>query len=251
MVHAGDDRLEALWLRANHDDQSEKAFLYALSSQRVSTILRKPPGPNEAAPERNLVQWGRETDGIAFVPIFTSSTHLRFVLPPLAQFVSVPMRVLLAAGGNQTYIVNPLSESRFELQARRLALLHRYIAEAHHDSEWPSRHAPWIFRLPDDALFPVAVKLAEWFNSSGRVDQAFLYELTRGQEPRTDVVLGVNEPSDRALADMLRTIAIDAGLNGESFIVRFLPDEPSHREGLTQAGLTPFYQRPGTTRRWD
>jgi hypothetical protein len=125
-------------------------------------------------------------------------------------------------------------------------LLRRYIAEAHQDAEWPSRRAPWIFQLPDDALFPVAVKLVQWFNTTGRVDQAFLYELTRGKEPRTEIVLGLDEPPDRALADVLIAIAVQAGIDATSFIVRFLSDEPSHREGLAQAGFTPFYQRPGT-----
>jgi hypothetical protein len=174
MAHAGDDRLEALWLQANQDDQTETAFLYALSSQWVAIILRQPPGPGEAAPERNLLQWRRETDGMTFVPVFTCATHLPFALPAPAQLTHVLMRVLLAAGGDQTYIINPLSELPFELQAARRAKLRSYIAESHHDAEWPSRSAPWVFRFFDDALFPVAVKLVEWFNTTGRVDQAFL-----------------------------------------------------------------------------
>ncbi|GLQ91614.1 SseB family protein [Dyella acidisoli] len=248
MAHAGDDRLEALWLHASHSNQAETAFLRELSDQRVTAILRQPPGAGEAAPERNLVQWHRETDGTTFVPVFTRATHLPFALPSPAQGVQVLMRVLLAAGGDQTYIVNPLSEAPFELRATQRVLLRRFIAESHHDAEWPSRRAPWIFRLPDDALYPVAVKLVEWFNATGRVDQAFLYELTRGKERRTEIVLGLNEPTDRRLADTLKTIATQAGLDTASFIVRFLPDEPSHREGLAQAGMTPFYQRPGTSR---
>jgi len=249
MAHAGNDRLEALWLKAKHGSHSETAFLRELSVQRVTAILRQPPGVGEAAPERNLVQWRRETDGLTFVPIFTRAAHLPFAPPAPAQLVRVLMRVLLAAGGDQTHIVNPLSEAPFELRAAQRALLRGYVAETHHDAEWPSRNAPWIFQLPDDALFPVAVKLVEWFNATGRVDQAFLYELTRGKEPRTEIVLGLNEPADKALADMLKTIAIQAGIAATSFIVRFLPEEPSHREGIAQAGLTPFYQRPVASRR--
>jgi hypothetical protein len=248
MARAKDNRLEALWLQAKRGDQAEMAFLYELSQQRVAIILRQPPGPGQAAPERNLVQWHRETDGIAFVPIFTSSTYLPFALTPPAQLTHVLMRVLLAAGGEQTYIINPLSEAPFELQAAQRAMLRGFLAEAHYDAEWPSRHAPWIFRLPDDALFPVAVKLVEWFNATGRVDQAYLYELTRGKEPRIEVVLGLNEPNDRAMANTLTAIAVQAGVEATSFIVRFLPDEPSHREGLRQAGVTPFYQRPKMAR---
>ncbi|MBE1161562.1 hypothetical protein [Dyella acidiphila] len=244
MAHAEDDRLEILWRQANHGDQEETDFLYRLSSQRVAIILRQPPGPGEAAPERNLVQWRRETDGVAFVPIFTRATHLPFALPAPAKLTDVLVRVLLAAGGDQTYIVNPLSDAPFELQAAQRTMLRRFIAESHHDAEWPSQSAPWIFQLPDDALYPVAVKLVEWFNTTGRVDQAFLYELTRGKRLRTEIVLGLNEPADRALADTLKAIAVKAGADATSIIVRFLPDEPSHREGLKQAGLPPFYQRP-------
>lgn len=248
MAEPRDEKLEALWRQASRDAQAEGAFLRELSCQRVVVILRQPPGPGDAAPQRNLVQWRRETDGKAFIPVFTHSDHLALTPPAPTHLVYVPMRVLLAASGDQMYIVNPLSEAPFELQVAQQTLLRRYIKEAHHDAEWPSRYAPWIFRLPDDALFPVAVKLVEWFNATGRVNQAFLYELTRGKEPRTEIVLGLNEAADTALADMLMTIAIQAGVEATSFIVRFLPDEPSHREGLAMAGLTPFYQRPMQSR---
>jgi hypothetical protein len=70
--------------------------------------------------------------------------------------------------------MNSVSELPFELHAAPRAKLRSYIAESHHDAEWPSRSAPWVFRFFDDALFPVAVKLVEWFNTTGRVDQAFL-----------------------------------------------------------------------------
>jgi len=88
------------------------------------------------------VQWRRETDDTTFVPLFICATHLTYALPPPATFTQVPIRVLLATGGDQTYIVNPLSEAPFELQETQRALLRRYIAEAHHDTGWPSRHAP-------------------------------------------------------------------------------------------------------------
>lgn len=244
MAHVGDDHLESLWLQASCNPQVEAAFLRQLVHQRVVVILRQPPGPGDAAPERNLVQWRRETDGVTFVPVFICATHLTYALPIPAEFTLVPMRVLLAAGGDQTYIINPLSAAPFELQERQRALLRRYSAEAHYDTEWPSRRAPWVFQLPDDVLYPVAVKLAEWFNATGRVDQAFLYELRRGKKPRTEIVLGLNESADQELADTLMTIAVRAGANAASFIIRFLPDEPSHRAGLAQAGIAPFYQRP-------
>lgn len=251
VLERDDDWLDALWLKAKRDPDAEAAFLRELSGHSVTVILRQPPGLGDAAPERNLVQWRRETDGTTFVPVFTHTRYCTGALPAPAQFVLVPMRVLLAAGGDQRYIVNPLSEALFEVQATQRALLRRYIAEAHHDAEWPSRHAPWAFRLPDDALFPVAVKLVEWFNATGRVDQAFLYELTRGQPLRTEIILGLNEPADLALVNALMAIAIRAGAEPASFVVRFLPDEPSHREGIAGAGLTPFYQRPVPPREED
>lgn len=248
MKHTDGDRLESLWLQASLDVDAETAFLHELSGQSVAVILRQPPGPGDAAPERNLVQWRRETDGIIFIPIFTNATHLNLPLPAPAQLVEVPMRVLLAAGGNQTYMVNPLSKTPFELRPAQQNTMRRVIADSHHDAEQPSRHAPWIFRLPDDALYPVAVKWVESFNATGRVDRAYLYELTRGKEPRIEIVLALDESADKELADRMREIAIQAGLEPSSFIVRFLPDEPSHREGIAQASLTPFYQRPMPSR---
>lgn len=247
MAHAWDNRLEELWRQANRDADSEVAFLRELSEQRVVVLLRQRPGPGNEAPERNLMQWRHESGEMDFVPIFTHKTHLVSV-PSSALLAQVPLRVLLAAGGDQTYIINPLSEAPFKLQAAQLTLIRHYIAEGHHDAEWPSLHRPWVFRLPDDALFPVAVKLVEWFNATGRVDQAFLYELTRGKRSRTEIVLGLNEPADRALGDTLKAIAVQTGIGAAAFIVRFLPDEPSHQEGIARAGLTPFYQRPASLR---
>ncbi|MBE1163031.1 SseB family protein [Dyella acidiphila] len=242
--HAHQDRLETLWLQANHDAPAEAAFLRELSHRSLLVILRQPPGSGDAAPGRNLVQWQRTIDGASFIPIFTGQSHFSLALPSPATLVSVPVRLLLAAGGTQRYIVNPLSKEAFELNTAQLALLRGYIADTHHDAEWPSRTAPWAFRLPDDALYPVAVKLVEWFNQSGRVDQAFLYELTRGKKRCTEIVLGINEPADQGLADALRAIAVEAGVTPATFLVRFLPDEPSHREGIALAKLMPFYQRP-------
>jgi hypothetical protein len=56
MTPTQDDRLEALWLQANSDNHAEAAFLRELSDQPVLVIVRQPPGPGQAAPERNLVQ---------------------------------------------------------------------------------------------------------------------------------------------------------------------------------------------------
>ncbi|OZB58043.1 MAG: hypothetical protein B7X33_03525 [Lysobacterales bacterium 13-68-4] len=239
--------LEALWLDAGRDPQGEAAFLRELSRQRVVTILRQPPGVGPAEPGRNLVQWQRSTDGMTFVPIFTSVQQLSIPPSPPAQAVRVSMRLLLAAVDGQCCIVNPLSDAPFELKEAHVALLLGHIANAHQETGSPSRTAPWAFQLPDEAVYSVAVRLAEWFNRHGRIDRAFLYELLRGDEPQADIVLGLDEPADTALADSLIAVAIQAGVDPAHFIVRFLPDEPSHREGILRGGITPFYQRPRTS----
>ncbi len=236
--------LEALWLDAGRNAQTEAAFLRELSRQRVVTILRQPPAVGPDEPEHNLVQWQRPTDGVTFVPIFTSAQQLSIPVPPPAKAVRVPMRLLLAVIDGQCCIVNPLSHAPFKLEKAHVARLLDYMADAHQETGSPSRAVPWAFRLPDDALFSVAVKLVEWFNQHGRVDRAYLYELLRGDKPQADIVLGLDEPADTTLADTLTTVAIQAGVNPAHFIVRFLPDEAAHREGVLRGGITPFYQRP-------
>lgn len=236
--------LETLWLDAGRDARAEATFLRELSHQRVLTLLKQRPGLGPADPGHNLVQWQRTTDGMTFVPIFTSVQQLTITPPPPVQAVRVPMRLLLAAVDGKCCIVNPLSSTPFELNEARVVQLRGHMAKAHQETGNPSRDTPWAFRLPDDALYSVAVKLVEWFNQHGRVDQAFLYELLRGREPRAEIVLGLDEPADTALADALTAVAIQAGVDPARFIVRFLPDEPSHREGVLRGGITPFYQRP-------
>jgi hypothetical protein len=110
------------------------------------------------------------------------------------------------------------------------------------DPEEPSHQAPWAFRLPDDALYPVAVALVTWFNASGTVDEAYLYELTRGAAAPV-VVLGLNHGLDLDLARKLAAIAVEAGADPDAFEVRFLPEEPSHRAGIKEIELVPFYLR--------
>jgi hypothetical protein len=76
------------------------------------------------------------------------------------------------------------------------------------------------------------------------VDIAYLYELGQGGEASWQTVLGVEEPPDRVMANTLVKVAASAGLMEPPLIVRFLPDEPSHRAGLNGLGLEPFYRRP-------
>jgi hypothetical protein len=102
------------------------------------------------------VQWKRTSEDRKFVPMFTHPMYVPVELPAPEKLVRVFMRVLMAAGGDQIYIVNPLSGAAFELNAIQQPLLRCYIADDHQDSEWLSPSAPWIFQLPDDALYPVA-----------------------------------------------------------------------------------------------
>ncbi|MDG2538727.1 SseB family protein [Dyella jiangningensis] len=238
------EALEALWLDASRDAQAEGAFLRELSRQQVVTLLKQRPGPGPADPGHNLVQWQRSTNGMTFVPVFTSVQQLTITPPPPAQAVRVPMRLLLAAVDGQYCIVNPLSDMPFELKESQIAQLLGYMAKAHQEVGNPSRVAPWVFRLPDDSLYSVAVKLVEWFNLHGRVDRAFLYELLRSSGSQPVIVLGLEERADVTLADTLTAVAIQAGVDPANFVVRFLPEEPSHREGILRGGITPFYQRP-------
>jgi hypothetical protein len=243
MAEASQDLLEAAWRIASSDLFAEDAFLRELVGCSLLVILYQPPGPGAAAPERNLVQWQHQTTGRSFVPIFTDTSHLTIPIPAPAQAVRVPMRVLLAAGDGKGFLINPLSSSRFELDGTRVAKLRALISAQSQESEAPSQHAPWAFRLPDNALYPVAVGLVEWFNANGRVDEAYLYELTRGDASPV-VVLGLNDVSDPDLARTLAAVAVAAGANSEAFVVRFLPDEASHRAGIEGIKLQPFYRRP-------
>ena len=244
MAEAPDDSLEAAWQRAGDGPVAEATFLRELSARAVLVILHQPPGPGAAAPERNLVTWSHDLDGGVFIPVFTDATHLPFPVSAPAQLIRVSTRVLLAAGGTQHYRVNPMSSASFVLDSARIAQVRAYIAARSLESEAPSRDTPWAFRLPDDALYPVAFALANWFVTTGRVDEAYLYELTRGEARVPQVVLGLNEASDPALADTLKAVAVQAGADAGTFMVRFLPVEPSHRAGIEGIELDPFYRRP-------
>jgi hypothetical protein len=50
--------------------------------------------------------------------------------------------------------------------------------------------------------------------------------------------------TDAELAATLRGVAEQAGASAGSLAVRFLPDEPSHAEGIAGMKLERFYPRP-------
>lgn len=241
------DPLKASWQRAGDDLAAEETFLRELSYHAVLTILQQPPGSGAAEPGRNLVHWQHHSSGDLFVPIFTHASHLTISIPAPTTAVRVSMRILLAAGGGQRYIVNPLAPFPFELDPARISRIRAFFAAQGLDPEEPSRQAPWAFRLPDDALYPVAVALVTWFNASGWVDEAYLYELTRGPSPPV-VVLGLNHCLHLGLSRKLAAIAAEAGADPDTFEVRFITEEPSHRAGIKGINLAPFYRRPEVTR---
>ena len=248
MAQDQSDAIEVSWLHAGDDSTGEEAFLRDLSCSMVLTILMQPAGPGAADPGKNLALWKDEANGDTFVPVFTRTSHLTIPVLAPATIVRVPMRVLLATGGDRRYIINPLSSPSFELDAARVSRVREFFAARGLDPAEPSLQTPWAFRFPEDSLFPVAVALATWFNIEGEVYEAYLYELTRGSAPPV-TVLGLNHELDLGLAERLKAIAVEAGADRHNLEVRFLRDEPSHRAGITGIKLAPFYSRPVSGRR--
>ena len=97
--------------------------------------------------------------------------------------------------------------------------------------------------MPPNEWYAVARALAAWIIADGRLTRAYMYELLRGEAP-PQMVLGLEVPTDPCLAATLREVAERAGAAPASLVVRFLPDEPSHAQGVTGMGLQPFYERP-------
>lgn len=234
--------LETAWQNAGNDAQAKVDFLRQLSGSTVVVILRQPPGLGAATPERNLMEWLQKGDEAVIVPIFTDVAHLTIPIPSPARAVRVPMRLLLATGGDQRrYLINPLSQRPVELDPLALAQMRSFFATQSQEADAPSRDTPWVFESPDEALYPVAAALAIRLQSMGSVYSAYIYELRRGEAPPI-VVLGLDASWDPELAEKLTEVAVDAGVNPSTFVVRFLPDESSHRAGLIALGLPPFYQ---------
>lgn len=155
----------------------------------------------------------------------------------------VPMRLLLTLAGRRHYVLNPLSPARLPLTPMRIDRVMAIIHAQSGETRVPSQEVPWGFRLPPDEWYPVAHALAAWIIADGRLDKAYLYELLRGLEPPL-MVLGLEVPTDPALASILQKVAQGAGAPPDALVVRFLPDEPSHAEGVVGMGLEPFYRRP-------
>jgi SseB protein. len=246
MAHqnADDDPLGTLIDRGTATAEAEERLLFALASGSILAALNQAPGAGAAELAQNLVEWQRK-NGERIVPLFTAAARLPAPLPPPALLARVPVRILLASAGARHYVLNPLSAKSYEICKAVCARLISLIAALPGIPDVPSRDAPWAFRAPSDSLYPVAYALATWFVASGRVDEAFLYELLcpRSGEP-PQVILALDEPKDPPLAAMLTEVAIEAGAAATAFRVRFLPDEPSHRAGIAGLGMGPFYRRP-------
>ena len=244
MSNAWDDPLgvaleQALAARAKVQD-----FLRALATQSSLAILGQPPGAGAAAPERNLVEWRRD-DGTTIVPLFTAAARLQGAYPSPAVLVRVPFRLVLSVAGARQYVINPLSPQSWALSEADLAVVRAEITAQGLSSYAPSQDASWAFRAPGDNWFAVAYALATWFVASGRVQTAYLHELQLPAPAAcVHLVLAVDEPADPTLAVTMTQVASGAGSSPEGFLVRFLPDEPSHRAGIAGLGLRPFYRRP-------
>jgi hypothetical protein len=220
------------------------AFLAALASSRVMTLLRRPPGNGDAAPWRNLVQWRQKDGGRDVALIFTGPDQFPHALPPPSVLVRVQMRELLSIADHPPLMINPLSTSPWLLTQEQCDAMRAMLAEQGLGTEQPRPDAPWAFRLPRDEAYPIAEALARWFIQYGRVNIAYLYTVERGLGTQGEVlVLAVDEKADSELARQLTVVARSAGA-AESFLVRFLPDEPTHHAAVSGMGLEPFYRRP-------
>lgn len=247
-MNNSEDEVGRMLAAARGNAEAEKAALGVLSTRSVLVLLKQAPAAGDAAPYRNLVEWKRDRDGVSIVPVFTADADVTVPIPPPFVLVSVPVRTLVTTCGFHRYVINPLSpDVAFEIGEARWELLKACIAEQGFDPEAPSRESPWAFRLPPDELYPVACVLAAWLLNHGGADKAYMYEVTRMRStlrPRKLIVLGLDVPVDLGLAKTLTTLAVQAGVPPDSFVVRFLPDEPSHQEGITGIQLEPFWQRP-------
>lgn len=240
---AADDPIGAQLDTSSGNAEAEEQVLASLAAGSVLVLLARSPGEGEARPERNLVEWRNQTDDVTFVPLFTAAARLPGMLPAPNVLVRVPTRILLSLAGRRYYVLNPLSTARLILPPSRIDDLRALIRARSGETSAPSRQVPWGFRLPSDDWYPIAHALATWIDRDGRLDTAYLYELLRGEE-EPQVVLGLAVPTDPALATTLRDVTEEAGAIPGSLTIRFLPDEPSHAQGVESMGLTPFYQRP-------
>lgn len=234
--------LDAAWHRANQSPEAEGHFLHHLSGSVVVALLRQRPNTTNMTPEQNLVRWQRQASGDQIVPIFTDVRHLTIPMPHPATAVRVLLRTLLTEGGDQLYVINPLSHLPFDLTPSRLASIRDHIAAQSREVVAPSPGAPWSFRLPTDDRYPIALALGRWFIENSGPHEAYLYELTRGESSPV-LVLGLNLKVDVDLANKLTAIAEQAGATRDGFAVRFLPEEPSHLAGVEGLKLAPFFWR--------
>jgi hypothetical protein len=243
MSHDNPDPLGTKLDSLGNADPDEAGMLAALAMGEVLVLLARPPGEGDHRPERNLVEWHDATENVAFVPLFTAAARLPGAFPPPTTLTRVPTRLLLSLAGRRYYVLNPLSPTRLALPPSRVDRVLAHIANQSGETRVPSQRVPWGFRLPPDEWYPVACALVEWMNADRRLTKAFMYELLRGEET-PQIVLGLDVPTDAALAATLRSVAEQAGAPSEALVVRFLPDEPSHAEGVLGMGLEPFYRRP-------
>lgn len=225
------------------------AVLAALASATVLTLLHQPPGEGDAAPWRNLVKWRYAVTGQDVALVFTGPDQFPHAPPPPAVLVRVPMRQLLSITGHPPLVINPLSESPWLLTTDQCLTMRAVLAGQGLSTEQPRPEAPWAFRHAADDVRGIAEALASLLHASEDIDTAYLYCLTRPEvQPDEVLVLGVDTPADPRLAARLAEAARRAGA-ADSFLIRFLPDEPSHRAAVDGMPIKPFFRRLGKAER--
>jgi len=242
-THHDDDPLGTMLDALSEADPDDAGLLAMLAAGTVLVLLARPPGEGVNRPERNLVEWKNTTEDNVFVPLFTAARRMPGAFPAPMTLTRVPTRLLLSLAGSRYYVLNPLSSVRLILTPSRVKRILEHVAAQSGETSVPSPHVPWGFRLPPDEWYPIAHALAAWIVDDGRLSKAFLYELLRGEAP-PQMVLGLEVRTDPTLAATLRAVAEQAGAPPGALTVRFLPDEPSHAQGVSGMGLEPFYQRP-------
>lgn len=238
------DRLAQQLADAQRDATQWTALLGRLANSTVLTLLNRPPGEGDDAPWRNLVKWRNKDKGHDVALVFTGADQFPHALPPPTVLVRVPMREILSIADHPPLVINPLSESPWPLTAEQCDAMRAVLAGQGLGVEQPRPEAPWAFRLPPAEAYPIAEALARWFIEHGRVDTAYLYTVDRPDAATGEtLVLALDEHADPDLAWQLTGVARRAGAS-DSFLVRFLADEPTHRAAIRGMNLTAFYQRP-------
>ncbi|KJV34784.1 hypothetical protein VI08_09360 [Luteibacter yeojuensis] len=150
------------------------------------------------------------------------------------------MRELLSIRPALAMSLNPLSEITWLVGAEHVALMRQHLCHVGLATEQPRPDAPWAFRTATTQELSLGPALARQLHGVGLASEAYLYALDRSDGQGECVVLAVDQPASPELLRVLQDAAIEAGAP-RSTLIRFLPDEPSHRAGVDSMALRPFY----------